>query len=117
MASVGRNIAKWLPIALGILFAGFLGLFALDADSVVGLAIHLIPSALILAAVAIGWRRPLVGGSVFLILAVAATLHFNTYRHLFTILFITGPFVLVGLLFLLSWLLSGKGRGPSGRGD
>ena len=114
MTSVGHAIAKWLPISLGVLFAAFLGIFALDSESVVGFAMHMIPSMVILVGVLVGWRRPLVGGVLFLAMAIAATLQFNTYRHLFTILFITGPFVLVGILFLLHWLLSRRaGKGTS----
>ena len=104
---INRAIAilRWTPRVLGILFAGFLSLFAMDVKGPIGLLIHLIPSLVIFAAVGLGWRRPATGGIVFLVLAVVATAYFHTYRHVSNLLIITGPFVVVGFAFLLQlWL-------------
>ena len=107
MASTGNNVAKWLPRFLGILFAAFLAMLAMDAGSIIGLLIHLTPSLVVLVCVLVGWRRPLLGGILFLGLAIVATGFFRTYRDIVNFLMITGPFVLVGVLFLLHWKLSG----------
>jgi len=105
MGRAGNSIVKWSPRVLGFLFAAFLALFAMDSKSVPGLLIHLIPS-MIIVLVLVGWRWPPIGGILFLGLAIVATVFFNTYRQALTLLFISGPFVLVGALFLLHWRLA-----------
>ncbi|MCJ7548601.1 MAG: hypothetical protein MUQ30_02845, partial [Anaerolineae bacterium] len=62
--------APWVPRILGLLFAAFISLFALDSfgtgdplwQQAVGFLIHMIPTGLVIGAVIVGWRRPLVGG-------------------------------------------------------
>ena len=108
MTSIANNLAKWLPRVLGILFAAFLAILAMDAGSFLGLLIHLIPSLVVLVCVLVGWWRPLLGGILLLGLAIVATGFFRTYRHIANFLIITGPFVLVGVLFLLHWRLRGS---------
>jgi len=99
----GRTLLVWAPRALGILAALFLATFAADSLGAGPgeLILHLVPSLLLLAIVAAGWRRPLVGAAGFLLLAglyVATTLQRPDW-----ILSIAGPLLLVGVLFLLSW--------------
>jgi len=106
MGRVGNGVAKWSPRILGLLFAAFLALFALDSRNVLELLIHLIPSMVIVLGVFVGWRWPPIGGILFLGLALAATVFFKTYRHALTLLLVTGPFVAVGTLFLLHWRLA-----------
>ena len=43
--------------ARGGAFAAFLAIFALDAGGAVGLLIHLVPTFVVLAAIAAAWRR------------------------------------------------------------
>jgi len=94
-------LARWSGRTLGILFAIFLGLFASDSQGVIGFLIHLIPSFLIIASVALAWKWPALGAAAFMIMAVAATAFFHTYRDGATLLLITGPYALVGALFFL----------------
>ena len=98
----------WAPRIAGILVAGFLGLFALDAfegqSLLLGLAafaIHLIPSLLVLAAVAAAWKFEWVGGVAFLGLALAYAIMVRW--RLDWIAVISGPLAIVGLLFLIAW--------------
>lgn len=97
-----RSLILWSPRLLGILVALFLGLFALDSlGEGIGFVIHLAPTLLLLAAVAISWRWEWVGGVVFL--SLAALYAATTLRHPDWILAIAGPMVVVGALYLLSW--------------
>jgi hypothetical protein len=68
-----RRALFWAPRALCILFIGFVSLFALDVfqegrsfwPTVAALAIHLIPSFVMIAALAVAWRWEWVGTLLF----------------------------------------------------
>ena len=110
MTTKTARLVLWGPRVLGILTALFLGLFALDSFSpgkpalmaIRDFIIHLIPTYLVLALVAISWRREWVGGAGFIGLAL---LYMAIARnHLDWILVISGPLLLVGFGFVWSWL-------------
>ena len=108
MTKTSATVLLWAPRLAGILVAGFLGLFALDAfegqSLLLGLAafaIHLIPSLLVLAAVAIAWKFEWVGAVAFLGFAVAYAVMVR--GRIDWIAAISGPLVAVGLLFLIAW--------------
>ena len=99
----------WSPRILGIAVSLFLALFALDAfapgkppaRALTDLTIHLVPAATVLGIVALSWRRAWIGGAAFILLAGAYAL---TVRfRLDWVLAISGPLLLVGVLFLWSW--------------
>lgn len=105
------RLMQWTPRILGIFYAGFISLFALDVfgqgtsffETLVALLIHLIPTYLIVAAVVVGWRWPVWGGIAFIACGVA----FNVvFRNQWAVsLLLTGPLFLIGVLFLLDgWL-------------
>jgi hypothetical protein len=99
----------WTARILGVGLAVFLGLFALDAfepgrpvlQNVLGFVIHLAPSAIVLAVVALAWRRPWIGALVFTALAIAYAVEVDFRMD--WVLGISGPLLLVGLLFFWSW--------------
>jgi len=105
-----KRLIFWSPRVLCIAFAIFLSLFALDvfnegygvAKTVLALAIHLIPSAIVVIMLAISWRWEWVGGVLF----IAAGILYLTrmWHHPSAVAGISGPLFLVGALFLLnSW--------------
>lgn len=105
-----RRVALvWAPRVLGILVALFIGVFALDAfdgghgfwGSFGGFLLHLIPTYLLLATVALAWRRAWVGAVVFLGLAVSYAIVAS--GHPSWIAVIGGPLALVGALYMASW--------------
>ena len=104
-----QSPVTWAARILGIGLALFLGLFALDAfepgvplaRSVAGFLIHLLPSAAVLAIVALSWRRPWVGALTFVVLAIAYAVEVD-FRWDW-VLGISGPLLLVGILFFWSW--------------
>jgi len=108
MTTTSARFMLWGPRVLGILLTGFLAMFALDAFSegkpfgqaFTDFAIHLVPAVVLLAIVAASWRWEWVGGVAFVALAVA---YVTMVRRLDWILVISGPLLVVGALFLLSW--------------
>jgi hypothetical protein len=101
-------LLQWSPRILGIAVALFLGLFALDAfqpgrplaRALADFAMHLLPAAMVLAIVVLAWHRPWVGGVSFVLLAAAYAL---TARYRIEwIVAISGPLLIVGVLYLWS---------------
>jgi hypothetical protein len=108
MNRTSAAVLLWAPRIAGILVAAFLGLFALDAfegrsfvAALPAFAIHLIPSFLVLAAVAIAWRFEWVGAVAFLGLAVLYAVMVR--GRVDWVAVISGPLLLVGILFLAAW--------------
>jgi hypothetical protein len=109
----------WSPRVLGILVCLFLGMFALDAfgsgktflSSLPDFLVHIMPVAILAGFLALSWRWKWVGGVVFTALAVAYAYFVGMRQgHAEWILPIAGPLLLVGALFLASWLRRGKAR-------
>ncbi len=103
------HLPLWSARILGIAVGLFLSLFALDAlqpnkpfaRALPDLAVHLVPAVLVLAIVAVSWRRAWIGGVAFTALAVAYAA--SAWSRPDWILAISGPLLAVGLLFLWSW--------------
>ena len=110
MRPTSTQLLVWAPRLLGLAVCLFLGLFALDAfderqnlaRSLPDFAIHLLPVLVLVTIVLLSWRRPWIGGTVFIAVAVlyATTL---ARGRLDWIAVIAGPLFVVGLLFLWSW--------------
>jgi hypothetical protein len=106
----------WIPRVLAIVFILFLSLFGLDVFSenapflkkLGGFFMQSIPSFILLLILFISWKKPLIGGSLFILFSIAITLHFRTYGSLSTFLFLTFPVVLVGILFIALDLIAEK---------
>jgi hypothetical protein len=102
----------WTPRVLGILFAIFISLFALDVfgegygpwETVVALVMHLVPTFVVLIALAVAWRWEWVGAVLFCGLAFLYVVMAWGRFPLLTYVVISGPLLLVGVLFLLNWL-------------
>jgi len=121
VTTTSARLLLWSPRVLAILVCLFLSLFALDAfnerksfsDALFAFAIHITPVALLLAVVAASWRWEWVGGVVFIGLAVAYVTIAGTRFD--WILVISGPFLIVGTLFLASWRFHEELRGSRPR--
>lgn len=103
------KILYWSPRILGVLIAIFVSLFALDVfgegysfwETIAALAMHLIPTLVILVVLVIAWRWEWVGGFLFVALGVLYITLFWEPSNLPAYLFISGPLFLDGILFLL----------------
>lgn len=115
-----RSLLLWTPRVLTIIFALFISIFALDvfgeglglSQTIVALLIHLIPTLIILLLLGVAWRREWVGAVGFIALSFLylvtawGRLHWSAYA------LISGPLLLIGLLFFLNWSYRAKlGRG------
>ena len=109
MAKRSDALLLWSPRVLGIVVCLYLSLFALDAFSggkIVTQAasdffIHVAPMLVLFGVVALSWRWEWVGGSVFT--GLALTYGYVARHHLPWIAVVSGPLLVVGILFLWSW--------------
>jgi hypothetical protein len=107
-----KRLLYWAPRILTILFAAFISIFALDVfgegyglwKTIVALAMHLIPTGVILLTLLIAWRWEWAGGLIFIGMASWYSLRVF-HHHPGWIPVIASPGFLVGLLFLLNWVL------------
>jgi len=106
-----QKFLYWIPRILSVLFILFLSLFALDVFSeyqglaaLPALAMHLLPSLILLIAVIAAWKWDLVGVIVFLAFALGYVWLAGLSRPWSWYVSISGPAAVTGILFLLSWI-------------
>jgi hypothetical protein len=107
-----NRVMFWLPRVLGVLFALFISLFALDVfgqgygfwGTLLALLIHLLPTYLVLLALALAWRWEGVGALLFMALGLWYVVMTWGEMRWSAYLLIAGPPFLIGALFLLQWL-------------
>jgi len=94
---------------LAILYAGLFTVFAVlsgaeNIDGVKGLLLNLpnvAPWLLVWVALFVAWKSPRLGGILFLLLAVASMLFFNSYKEIILFSVISLPLIVIGILFLI----------------
>ena len=118
MSDFSKRTLFWAPRALSLAFIAFLSMFALDVfnenlgfwKTLLALTIHLIPSFVLLAALALAWRWEWIGALVY---ATAGTWYIITLlprrmpplsMKLLWIATIALPALVIGALFLANWL-------------
>ncbi len=101
------KILYWLPRGLGILFALFISLFALDVFNEGmswrawgGFFIHLIPVYILILVLLLAWRWEWVGVVFYPLLAFAYLISMPHFPFSVYVL-IVGPLFLLSLLFLV----------------
>ncbi len=114
-----QKILLWTPRILFIIAILFISMFAFDAFSpernfwqnTAALLMHLLPSFVLVALLVVAWKRELTGGILITILGLAATpvlFNLNSQRHstfgetLGIVLMLTLPFIITGILFIVS---------------
>ena len=119
------RVFHWLPRIICILAILFVSLFAMDAFSpeltiwqqIGGFLMHLIPSFILLAFLLVAWKWEYIGGIIFIIIGLGLSpyiymLNYNRNHSvgmsLGIILTITFPFVIVGILFIISHFIKKK---------
>jgi len=119
MKSDHHKIIYWVPRILAILFILFLAMFSLDVfdlhmgfwQTIVGLFMHNIPALILLIVLIISWKYEIVGGIAFILagllyivlLAINSIINGFEWYYLTWPLPISGPAILIGILFLLNW--------------
>lgn len=119
------RVFHWLPRIICILAILFVSLFAADAFSpgltiwqqLGGFFIHLIPSFILLALLIVAWKWEFIGGIIFTIIGLGLSpfifqrnynMNHSIGMSIGIILAITFPFVIVGILFIVSHSLKKK---------
>jgi hypothetical protein len=109
----------WMPRILCILAIIFVSMFALDAfepglaiwKQLSAFVIHLIPSFILLALLIVAWKWEYAGGIIFILIGIGFSpfiyshnyaMNHSVWISLSIILMITFPFVVVGILFVIS---------------
>jgi len=104
----GKRLSYWLSrIALVLILPCGLWwvVFGLLCEwgNAVGMLMHILaPGTAFLAAGWLAWRWPLIGGIVLVLLGACSVWFFHTYRNFFTLLLVSLPPIIAGLLFLAS---------------
>ncbi len=119
------KVFHWLPRIICMLAILFVSLFAADAfapeltiwQQLGAFIIHLIPSFILLVFLIVAWKWEYIGGIIFIIIGLGLSpfvfmLNYNRNHSvgmsLGIILSITIPFVIVGVLFIVSHFLKKK---------
>ena len=123
--SKALKIIHWTPRILCIIAILFISLFASDAFGHGGgfwkelgdFIIHLIPSFILLVFLLIAWKWELIGGIVLTVIGLVMTpivyshnfaMNQNVGMSLVVIASITFPFIVVGVLFIISYYMKKK---------
>ena len=122
MSKTMKQFLFWTPRILGIVFAAFISIFALDVfdqgytfwETVVALLMNLIPTLAILIALAIAWRWEWVGGILFIALGIFYIISKWGMFPWSVYVLIAGPAFLVAALFLVDWFYRGEIKGKPG---
>jgi len=110
---MNKKLIHWLPRVLGILFALFISIFALDTfgegvpfkEAVIGFLIHLLPTYIVIAILLIAWKWEWVGGILFILAGFFYIFRVNN-MHWSAYLFVAGPPILTGCLFIAAYFSS-----------
>jgi len=119
------KLIHWIPRVICILAILFVSMFAADAfapeltiwQQLAGLMMHLIPSFILLALLIVAWKWEYIGGIIFIVIGLGLSpfifMHNYNMNHsvgssLVVILAITFPFVVAGVLFILSHFMKKK---------
>ena len=121
------KVFHWLPRIICLLAILFVSLFAADAFSTEltlwqqlgAFIIHLIPSFILLAFLIVAWKWEYIGGIIFIIIGLGLSpfvflhnykMNDSIWMSLIIILTITIPFIIVGVLFIVSYFLKKKNQ-------
>ncbi|NQU50907.1 MAG: hypothetical protein HQ522_00035 [Bacteroidetes bacterium] len=122
---ISIRVIHWLPRVICILAILFASLFAADAfepgltiwQQFGAFFIHLIPSFILLAFLIIAWKWEKFGGIIFMVIGFGLSpfifqhnynMNHSIWMSLGIILAITFPFVIVGILFIVSHSIKKK---------
>lgn len=123
--NTSAKVIYWLPRIICILAILFISLFAADAfdhgeniwQKIGDFLMHLVPSFILLVFLVVAWKWELIGGIIFVIIGIVFSpfIFMHNYKmndsigiSLGTIMLITFPFIVVGVLFLLSYWFKKK---------
>ncbi|SDS34722.1 hypothetical protein SAMN04515667_1970 [Formosa sp. Hel1_31_208] len=115
-----HKLIHWTPRIICILAILFVSIFALDAfnpekttwQQIGDFFIHLIPSYVLTILLIIAWKREFIGGIIFIVIGIGCSpfifihnynMNQSVWMSLLIILMITVPFIIAGILFIVSY--------------
>ena len=113
------RVVHWIPRIICMLAILFISMFAADAfapeltiwQQLAAFLMHLIPSFILIALLIVAWKWELIGGVIFTVIGIVLSplifqhnyaMNQSVSMSLFIILMITFPFIVVGVLFIIS---------------
>ena len=113
------RVVHWIPRIICMLAILFISMFAADAftpeltiwQQLGAFLMHLIPSFILIALLIVAWNWELIGGVIFTVIGIVLSplifqhnyaMNQSVSMSLFIILMITFPFIVVGVLFIIS---------------
>ncbi|MEI7895522.1 MAG: hypothetical protein WCJ26_00695 [bacterium] len=119
------KIFHWIPRIFCILAILFVSLFALDSfapgiplwQQIGGFFMHLIPTFVLILFLIVAWKWELIGGIMYVIIGLGLLpfvymmnyqMNHSIWMSLSVVLMINFPFVMAGILFILSHFLKRK---------
>lgn len=116
---ISYKLLHWLPRIISLLAIMFISMFALDAfdpqktiwQQISAFLIHLIPSFILIIFLVIAWKKEFIGGILFILVSVGFSpfifihnynMNQSIWMSLLVILTITIPFLIAGILFIIS---------------
>jgi hypothetical protein len=106
----------WIPRIFTILAILFMMMFSIDVFSgneplsrkLVGFLVHNIPVWISICVLIIAWRWEIIGGVLYIISFITAAIFFKSFSSNPYSLIVIGPFLIMGILFILHDVLYGK---------
>ena len=128
------KMIHWTARMIVILAILFVSMFALDSFSpeltiwqqLLGFAIHLVPSFILIIVLLIAWKWELIGGIILMIISLGLSpliyqhnynMNHSVGMSLGIIMMITFPFFLAGVLFILEHFMKKKVSGRQSKTD
>ncbi|MFH1404569.1 MAG: hypothetical protein ABIH21_00530 [Patescibacteria group bacterium] len=111
-----NKIIIWAPRIIIIAIIAFMSLLSFDVfgegygfpEVLLALFMHLLPQIIMLVILVLAWKKPLIGGIVFICLGVFALYFFRAYEEIISFLIISAPLLISGVLFIVSKKGSGR---------
>lgn len=115
-----KKIIYWMPRVLAILFTLFIMMFSLDVfeetssfiDQMIGFFMHNLPAFGIILIIVLAWKKDIIGMIGFALIAIGLFLMVMSSMAPEgsavnpAVFFISGPALLISLLYGLSWKLN-----------
>jgi hypothetical protein len=128
------KVFHWIPRILCILAILFISMFALDAfnpeltirQQIGDFLMHLIPSFGLIILLIVAWKWEYMGGIIFILIGLGFSpfvfmhnfkMNQSVWMSLSIILMITFPFIIVGILFILSHRMKKKNLSSTSEGE
>ena len=104
-----EKILYWTSRIITILAIIFMMMFSLDVigenvplgKKLLGLLIHNIPALILIVVLVIAWKREVLGGVLFIVAFIAASIFFRSFTRNPGSLVVILPFLITGILFIL----------------